>query len=260
MRKNRCCLYRSVGIVCICLLLCNCGGISPRRISFDSATPLTRPEKILQNLLSENSDIRAIKGRGQVKLTQNNLTNSFLAYWMGKTPDQLRIEVRAVSGQALLSFASDGKRIYIYSYAEDRLYRKKASKGTMARIVSVEMTPEDFMDLLSGRIPVHQDGDVRMEQREGEGSLLIVDGRGRDYTDIISLDESGSGIREFQRREGDGQLIFRASFEGNMEEDGHHLPGIIALSNDKGASIDIRIEKCWINPEIDAEQFVLESP
>jgi hypothetical protein len=234
--------------------------MAPKRVTFDDDAVLTPPERLLKQLLAQNAGVRTVKGSGRVSLTQDNQTSALRAGWIGMAPDRIRVEVFTTTGQAVGSFASDGEYIYLLSPSDGQFIRKKASEGVLSRIISVKMSAEDFLDLISGRIPVHLDGDVRMETGEEDGDLLIIEGRERGCTDRIRLDTNGKEALEFERLDKRGALIFRATLNRDLEVDGTLMPRTISIENGEGDALNLRADQCWINPDIEADKFVLEKP
>ncbi len=245
--------------IACCCFLCRCAGRMPVTVSPESKTIQSRADTLLQKALSANAGLESIKGLGRVQLKQNHQTTSFRAAWIGKQPDKFRLEILAVSGQPVYSFATDGKRIYLLSYSDNRLYRRKASENALKRIVSVDMTADDLLDLLSGRLPIRPGGSVRLEEHPGSGDVLVIDGKGHDDIERIFLDADSGDVNQFERRNPSGKLLFRAVFEKHRETEGFQTPQSLLISNDEGAEIDFTVQQCWVNPELTADQFKLKA-
>jgi hypothetical protein len=245
-------------LVVLCCFLCHCGVRYTGEVPPDAGPP-SPAEKLLQTILTPNAGVDAIKGLGRVNLWQDGQFNSFRAYWIGRQPDQFRLEVVADTGQPIFSFACDGRRFYFLSYSDNRLYRRKTSDNGLRRIISIDMAVADLLDLMSGRIPIQQGGDASLEENGTEGPLLIVEDRARKCIETAFLDASRTTVREFERRERNGKLLFRAVFEETGKTEGFQLPVSMTICNDDGAEIKITVERCWVNPELTEDQFILEA-
>jgi len=243
----------------LCCLLCHCSVRYSGEVPPSDAWLQTPAGKMLQEVLTPNSGVDAIKGLGRIKMWQDGQLSTFRALWIGRQPDQFRLEVLADTGQPLISFASDGRRFYLLSYSDNRLYNRKASENGLKRIISIDMTVADLLNLLSGRLPIQQGGDVRFDEGGDAGPALIVEGKACRCIETVFLDASRGTVRAFERRERNGKLLFRAIFEKSGETDGFQMPVSMTIYDDDGAKIQIAVERCWVNPVLTEDQFILDA-
>lgn len=250
-----------LGLMAACCLLCHCSIRPPGALTPGGDLIDPQARRLLEAVLAANQDLESIKGIGRVKLLLDNQQDTFRAVWGGRQPDLFRLDVLVLTGQPFLSFASDGDRIYLLSYSENKLYRRKATGSGLKRIISIDITVSDFLDLISGRIPaeLQQESRVRLEEDEGSGPRLVLYGGGREYIDTIFLDVDRSTVREFERRERSGGLLYRVVFETWGETDGFRLPEIITIQDDGGRMIRLDVARTWVNPVLTDEQFVLKA-
>jgi hypothetical protein len=239
--------------------LCHCGARFTGALSPESGLEDPRAVRLLNTVLAANDGLESIKGMGRVKLRLDNQLQTFRAAWGGRQPDRFRLDVLVLTGQPVISFACDGDRIYLLSYQENKLYRSRASAKSLKRIISIDMTIEEFLDLVSGRIPVEREGGVRLEESTSDsGPRLVLDGRGRDHHDAVYLDTDRSTVRRFERRDRSGKLIYRVVFGNYGETDGFRLPESITIQDENGQMVHVDVERVWVNPDLTDEQFVLE--
>jgi len=246
-----------LGLVVSCILFCHCSARPPGTLPPESELTDPLAEGLLQTVLSANSGLDAIKGMGRVKLRLDNQLNSFRAVWGGRQPDRFRLDILMLTGQPVISFACDGKLIYLLSYSDNKLYRRKATGNGLKRIIDIDITVADFLDLICGRLPIRRGGGARLVEDGQSGPLLVLDGRGRDFIDTISLDSDRRTPREFERREQSGKLLYRVVFESWGETDGFRLPDSITIQDDGGRMIHIDTERAWANPGLTDDKFVL---
>jgi hypothetical protein len=236
--------------------------------------------RLQQAILDTNTQVKTIKGIGFVKIGRVNQLNRFRAAWIGSRPDKFRLEILLTTGQPSVSFASDGKRNYLLSYADNRLYRRKASENGLKRLVSIAMTPKDILDLLSGRLPVRPESRAVLEGRSGNGAPVRPESRAMIEepsgvgAPVIMLETSKRGARDriypvtaagktffkLERYDRKGRLKFRAVFEKMREADGVRIPETLTITNENGAMIQIDIDRCWVNPDVSDDRFVLRLP
>lgn len=258
MRVMRTRAILSLGLVAACFFLCHCSARPPRTTLVESDAAHALAEGMLETVLAVNADLDAIKGIGRIKLQLENQPDTFRAIWIGGQPDKFLLKLLALTGQPIVSFACDGKNIYLLFHAKNKLHHRRATVNGLKRIVGIDITVADLLNLICGRIPVHQEGSVRLEETADSGPLLILDGKGRNCIETISLDIDRTAVRAYERRERNGKLIFRVLFEKLQETDGFRLPESITVQDDNGGMIHIAIERAWANPELTDDQFVLD--
>jgi len=245
-----------------CCFLCHCGVRHPGSQVFKTADRTNEAAQLLKTVLETNTQIRTIKGIGFVKLRQDNQLNSFRAAWIGSRPQKFRLEILAAIGQPVLSFASDGKRHYLLSYSDNRLYRRKASGNGLKRLIPIAITPEEILDLLSGRLPLHPDSRAAIEYRDGNSApMLVLEARKGGGLERIIPGVSGlTAFRGMERYDRRGRLKFKAVFEKMREIGGRQIPEVLTITNDKGAMIQITVQRCWVNPVVSDDRFILKLP
>ena len=244
-----------------CCLLCHCGARQTGVSILETADQGNEAAQLLHIILNTNAQVNTIKGIGFVKIRQDNQLNTFRAAWIGSRPQKFRLEILAATGQPILSFASDGKQNYLLSYSDNRLYRKKASGNVLKRLISIAIAPEDILDLLSGRLPVPSDSRAVLEHLGGnDAPVLILHARkGGDSERIFHGTNAGTAFNEMERRDRRGTLKFKAVFEKMQEVEGVRIPKVLTIANDNGAMIQITVERCWVNPVVSEDRFVLKT-
>lgn len=216
-------------------------------------------QELLETVISTNQELESIKGIGRIELLLNNKPETFTATWGGLQPDRLRLDVLSPTGQPVISFACDGEQIYLLSYSDNKLYRRKAAGNGLKKIVAIDISVADFLDIICGRIPIGDIDGARMEEREDLGPLLVVHDRSRNYIDTIFFDMDQCTINEFERRSRSGKLLFHVVFESWMRVNGFSLPKSISIRDEKSGDVRVDARRVWVNPEMNDGQFVLEA-
>ena len=259
MRVIRIRAILSWGLVAACLFLCHCSARAPIPVSVENDAARARAESMLASVLAVNANLESTKGIGRVKLQLDGQLDIFRAAWIGKQPDRLLLTVLSPTMQPVSSFSCDGERIYLLSYYDNKLHSWRATENGFKRIVGIDITVGDLLDLISGRLPVRETESVRLVESADSGPLLVLDGKGKTCIETISLDTDRTTVREFERRERGGKLLFRVLFEKLKETDGFRLPESLTVQDDNGNMIHIAIERTWVNPELTDDQFVLKA-
>ena len=235
------------GKVCLlilaALLLSRCG--MRRELPVSSPEALSR----LQEIRSVNETIDTLKGMGQIKVRQEKSLASFRAAFVGKRPDHFRLEILAVTGQPVLSFASDGNRFYLLSHSDEKLYQKKADEKGLGQFLPVSLTPEEILDLLCGRLPLSKDGHAHLT----DGALVV---ESRNTVDLVPLTEDG--FLTMERRDRKGSLLFTLRVEKTRTVDGKILPQLLTLSDSEGVLLQLTVETYWLNQAVPEDRFVLK--
>lgn len=248
-----------IGLAAACCFLCHCGARPPKPIVPANDATLALAGSMLQSVLSVNLDLTTIKGIGRVKMRSGKQLESFRAIWIGKQPNQFRLDVLSPMGQPVYSFACDGDRIYLFSYSGNKLYKRRATENSLKRIIPIDITVTDLLNLISGRLPVHQGGRVRLEEPADSEPLLVLHEEGLAYFETILLDKDRITPLAFERRELGGKLLFEVSFEKLRETEGFRLPESITFRDHNGGMIHIDVERAWVNPELTDDKFVLNA-
>jgi len=245
-----------------CCFLCHCGARHSGIAILETDDRVNEAGRLLRVVLDTNAQVNSIKGIGFVKMREGNQVNTFRAAWIGSRPRKFRLEILAATGQPVMSFASDGKRQYLLSYFDNRLYRKKTSEDGLKRLISITITPEDILDLLSGRLPVRPGSRAAIDHRDGSNTpiLMVASPNGGDRESIFPVTDVGEAFHSMERRDRRGKLKFKAVFEKVREENGFQIPEVLTITNDNGAMIQITVERCWVNPVVTEDRFVLKLP
>ena len=245
-----------------CCVLCHCGTRKPVAPVRQTAERAKEASRLLQKILDTNRQVDTIKGIGSVKIMQDGRLTSFRAAWMGSQPNKFRMEILASTGQPMLSFASNGKRNYLLSYADNRLFKRKASEKGLERFISILITPEDILDLLSGRLPVSPESlaVIVHPDENSPPALVLYDPKRGCRERIYPKTTAGSTFYRMERYDRKGRLKYRVVFEKVRETEDVRIPEELTISNDDGAMIQINIKRFWVNPVVPEDRFVLNPP
>ena len=254
--------YLAGCLLSACCVLCHCSTRQPIALIHQTTEQAKEASRLMQKVLDTNRQVDTVKGIGSVKIMQDGHVTSFRAAWMGSQPNKFRMEVLASTGQPILSFASDGKRNYLLSYADNRLFKRKASEKGLERFISIVISPEDILDLLSGRFPVCPESRATIEYPDGNRSpVLVLYDHKRGYREKIypktKADSTSYRIERYDRK---GRLKYRAVSEKVREIEDARIPEQLTISNENGAMIQIDIKRCWVNPVVSEDRFVLNPP
>jgi hypothetical protein len=215
-------------------------------------------EKIIDTIKQANIDLVQFKCIGKITVSEPmQPVQSYRSAIAGKMNDHLRIDLFAPFGGAAGSVASDGNHLYLAMHASRKYYKKRFSNGSLYRFVKIDITVEDLLELLIGRIPVDDD---RLAQSLPVGDtdstgVCLVDRRGKIRQKIL-LDTDGRPYRAiwFDQH---GKQMLALKINGHQAIDGFILPKKIKLLADSGQTVSIVIDRYQANAFLDETLFVL---
>jgi hypothetical protein len=120
------------------------------------------------------------------------------------------------------------------------------------------LRPAEITSFLSGRVPLREYRDLRLEEanRNDQYVLALYDSRDR-LVQRIYLDRDASRAWMTEIFEGDGSLSYRAVFGNSRTISGYQIPLHIQISNDEGILLHLGIDRYWADVSISASKFVL---
>ena len=215
-------------------------------------------EKIIDTIKQANIDLVQFKCIGKITVSEpRQPVQSYRSAIAGQMNDHLRIDLFAPFGGAAGSVASDGKYLYLAMHASRKYYKKRFSNGSLYRFVKIDVTVEDLLELLVGRIPVDDERlaqSLSVDDADYPG-VCLVDRQGKIRQKII-LDTDGRPIRAlwFDQH---GKQMLALKISGRQAIDGFILPKRIKLLAGSGQTVSIVIDRYQANAILDQSLFVL---
>jgi outer membrane biogenesis lipoprotein LolB len=235
-------------------LLSACSFLPPRK-------PTPEADALLARLIDANQDLMDFKGIGNLKLTHEGQVQSARLAFAGSIPAKLRLDVMGSPGQHLASLASDGKWFYMLFYQEDRFYKQRVSDSALERLVALPVTVLDILDILAGRVPIrtHRTADL-MDNRKGNGYILELKSQWGRTRQRIFVDDRREAVVGYEIVNDNGSLAYRVDIIESQIVDGHRVPKLLAIADDKDERLDLKVERFWANVAIAPSGFVLQAP
>jgi hypothetical protein len=193
-----------------------------------------------------------VKRKGRIQLRER-------VAWIGSAPDRLSMVV-FVSGFPGVRFATDGQWAYIIEPRENEpVFRQvRASDATLAQITGIEISFEDIVELLRGRIPL---SDFRTAILAPEGDdrrneLALKKWWGTFQK--ITLEAGGSEPLAMVRYDRSGKLRYRAVFEETQMVGDFRVPQLLRILGGGDAEFSLSMDRYLPNVDVSDDQFVLE--
>jgi len=253
--------------VCAVLLLPACAGVLEKIPGYiagdlqtkDSIDPVIR--NIIEDLQSKNRDIKTFKGTGRINYSvKNRGTVSANIAWVAGDLNKLLIVLRGLIGEPLARIATDGEWLYFVSHADNRFYKKRSANAGMESFISIPLKSKDIILLLSGRVPVTDfDSAVLVDQNTGP-AVMILKKKWVGVVEKIYLNESRKDAVRVELFDSMGEIIYRASFDGENNINEYRFPSRLSVSNEKGDYFTLDLERCWTDIPLSSSIFVLNPP
>ena len=253
-------------------------GISKRpkdRISLEA-------EKTISELKNQNFKLKTFKGVGNIKFRGSEKKDiAGRMAWVASAPDKIRIAVSSVSGQPMISAASDGHWLYLISHSSGDFYKKPVTVSSMRRLFKISVKPEDMVDILAGRVPIHsydsavltnmkpeiysteehtvskQNGSERSGQN---GYVLVLKKKWGDIIEKIYLDEKKKNVLKVEMFDSSGSLAYRVIFDRIRAINGYRIPYRLLVSNSDGSGFHLDVDRYWADASVSKPVFVLKPP
>ena len=256
--------YRVIILLTAALLFSSCAVFKPsKELEIIPAEKAAEVRDLLAALQSKNDTLKNFKGIGKIKVWQNGIikVDQRLA-WIGEKPVKLSIAV-LISGYPAIKLATDGKWLYyLETRGHETDFKKFASSDPSLRnIISIPITSSDIVMLLAGGIPLREfDAVDLIEDKSGNGYVLVLKKRWWGIRQKIYIDENGSQVRQIDVFDRSGELKYRAEMENMRSVNGYQVPFRLKLSTGEGADFLLDIDRYWVNVELPPSVFVLAPP
>ena len=232
-------------------------------------------------LKRQNQTLTTFKGLGRIIfLGREGKEVATRIAWVASVPDKMRITLSSISGQPIISAASDGQWLYLISYAKGDFYKKRATNSNMKHFFSISIRSQDIVDLLAGRVPFEKYHSAVLIKNK---SLSTSSGEGFDtaessspmnyeHGDILILKDKWDNVLEkihFNRRRdaqtvemfnATGTLLYRVEFYKMQQINAYRVPSRLQVSNDDGQGFMLDLERYWADARVSPSVFTLTPP
>ncbi|MBW1727835.1 MAG: hypothetical protein JRJ62_09685 [Deltaproteobacteria bacterium] len=247
---------------------------------------LSEAEELISYLKNQNLHLKTFKGVGRITFLENekkDLTSRVA--WVGSIPDRLRIALRSVSGQPVVSVASDGQWLYLVNHTQGKFYKRRSENSTMKKFFSIPVKSDDIVNLLAGRVSVdHYDSAVVIKNSPPEGRsdftsnghtavsthkepcahedgyILVLKKGWGNICQKIYLDADRKQVCMVENFYFTGDLKYRAEFKKMQDIKGYRVPSRLVFSTDDGSGFQLDVDRYWAGVSVLPSLFVLTPP
>ena len=233
-----------------------CTRFSPPDIQRDLAA-----EQMVAELRLINADLTRFKCIGKMVMSgPNQPDQSFRAAIAGQLPDRLRIDMLAPFGGSAGTVSSDGKHLFLVMHPSRKYYKSRLGSGSLEKMIQMDITVGDLLELLVGRIPMDAEFYARRasDENEAQPHLVLVDRWGRTRQ-RVTVDDSMRPLASvwFDDRQ---NPIYTLSVNGTQTLNGFVLPRRIDLSGPSGERVTVNLDRYEVDARFDESLFSLDPP
>jgi hypothetical protein len=230
------------------LLLCACPPPPP------VARPYPPPsaEALMAHLDARARKITSLRTDAKVDHAEGGDRVKLTAHLLLAEQGRLRVELDApIGGGSVGTLVSDGKTIQLLDPRAEKFYVGPASACLLARLLHIELQPEDAIAVLTGGAPLAGTlGKLSWDGGDGGREVLelaLPDG-GREVLRLDARDRTWD-LREAERYDAAGRLLWRVRHGEFRLVDGVRLPGRTQIEQ-PDRNIDTRLR--FRDPELNA--------
>lgn len=135
---------------------------------------ISSPEELLAVLRSRQSRVRSFQAKGRLTFLSPERNYSGTALLTGVLPSTLKVTVLDVLGRTILSFASDGNQVQVFSPREGKLFTGQATPRNLAAFVPPTVTLPQALHLLMGGLPFSQEPPQGLAYEPAQGQYRLA--------------------------------------------------------------------------------------
>jgi hypothetical protein len=267
-------------ILFICIFFfSSCTLISPKT-SKGLLAP-SEADAMVSTLKRQNHKLTTFKGLGNIFfLGSEGKEVATRIAWVASAPDRIRITLSSISGQPIISVASDGRWLYLISYAKGEFFKKRATSSNMKQFFSISIKSQDIVNILAGRVPfgkydsavLIRGGSLKRSSGESpnaagisspsenvHGDTLILKDKWGNLLEKIYLNPS-LDVQKIEIFHSAGGLLYRVEFYGMHKISGYRIPSRLKVSNDDGQGFKLDLSRYWADARVSPSAFTLSPP
>ncbi len=257
MKRTDCFMLGMAILMAITVLISP--GCGPRHVKKDLETP-SETDKLLTWIEQKNAAFSTFKGVGQIKFRSQGKLQISRGLWAGIKPHQFRIEILNPARQPAASIASDGQWLYLLSHGSGQFHKEPAENANLSKFISTPVSISDIITLLSGGVPLRSYHKAVLKQDpSGKGYVIVLKKRWGGVIEKIYLDEKKADVHQVEVYNLNG-LVYRVIYNNRQSVDGFMLPKNIVITNRKELSLQMDVDKYWVDIPVSTAMFVLRPP
>jgi hypothetical protein len=164
-----------------------------------------------------------------------------------------------ISGFPTLRFASDGKWFHLIEPRESKsVYQRiRATDSALAQIIGIEISFEEVIELLRGRVPLTDFSAVRLTPGPAVPGDELTLRKWWGVQQKIWLESGASRPLSMEHYDRSGQQRYRVVFDDTIRISNYQVPRRLSILAGDDTEFSLEIDRYSPNPEISPDMFVL---
>lgn len=224
--------------------------------------PLPGAPVVEQRLQARRLAVKSFIMSGQVEVvaSQGELHGDHVI--LGAFPDRLRAEVVGPFGQPLLRVVTDGARLTVLAFRENRAYQGPASRANLARFLGLALSPAEVYAVLAGGpplLPAEAKASVMPTSLDGQAMLKLVDPGGRVAQELIFA-LSDYAVQRAWLQEASGRWGLELEYGQMQPALASRYPRYVKVVDQEGRLLVLDNDQVELNSRLDLALFRGEVP
>lgn len=223
------------------------------------------PEQVVERLEARRQAVRSFVMQGELVAQSRRGELAGEHRITGRFPDRLRAEVMGPFDKPALLLVSDGARLTVLAYGENKAYVGPASRGNLGRFLGLALSPAEAYALLTGNVPlagqdqdVRERGQVALSSEAGKALLRFHQRAGAEEGLIFSLGDHAVSEAWLGQAAGVPGLACRFDNFVNLPEG--RYPRRVEVTDTDGRSLTINSDRLRLNQVADDKAFEISLP
>lgn len=222
-------------------------------------------DQVVERLEARRQAVRSFAMQGELvgQSRQGQLSGEHRI--VGRFPDRLRAEVMGPFDKPALLMVSDGVRLTVLAYGENKAYVGPASRANLGRFLGLALSPAEAYALLTGSVPlagqvreVREQGRVMLSSEPGQALLRFNQRDGAEEGLIFNLGDHA--VSEAWLSQGAGVPGLTCRFNAYVRLPEGRYPRRVELGDSEGRTLSINSDHLIINQVVDDKAFEISLP
>lgn len=177
--------------------------------------------------------------------------------WIAQRPDRLRLTIIDPGGRPAALLATNGERVWLDLRSEGKHYIKSARRFSLKRLIGIDVTLDDVIEVLLGGIPIRPFHTVEISESEGLGAARFLSVDGIPVT-VLSYQSEPFFVTHAEYFDHIPELILGLARVLGSGDDAALFPKEFDFQNQTQNQFYLRVDRFWTDPEVHSDLFQLD--
>ena len=221
--------------------------------------PKPSPEaaRFLDQLAQSSRAHTALKGIGHFKVDTADRAISGRLAWVAKRPDKLRLTIIDPAGWPAALLVTNGETVWLDLRSEGKQYIKSARRFSLKRLVGIDVTLDDVIEVLLGGIPIRPYHAVEMSVSEKVEVARFLSADERPVT-ILSFQPEPFFVTQADYYDRAPAFFLGLTRRLGSGVDATLFPKELDFQDQARNRFYLRVDRFWVDPELKTDLFHLD--